>query len=161
MKKFTKVIPQKERSKITENWITLYNDYCNFDNRAVKIVKYRDNNTKFVMEHIEGILLSDLKSVKKLELSERRFILDEFVDIYWTQFKFKHEFLNLDDIFIHNDFYLDNLVYSNGKVRLIDPDSFTFSKISLYNNIHYGKFIESLTILIQIIGDTDEKITLQ
>ena len=85
-----------------------------------------------------------------------RYIINEVFDIWVNQWKFTTKYLEDDQLWIHNDCNIDNLMYADGRVRLIDPDSFvkkTISKgILCSGNLRYGKFFETYTRLLSLIG---------
>jgi len=141
---------------IDEDWLNLYQDYYFFDNRVVKVLDYKDN--KLYLEKIDGFALNDFESYDKLDWKEKKFILSEIVDIYWNYLHFKSHRLRKNEFFCHTDFYLRNLIYSNKKLRLIDPDSFmvcNYTTTTLQNS-NSGKFMQSFNIL-QLLMSKDKK----
>jgi len=150
MNTYVKKVFTENRQHLTNNWLDTYKSYYEFDNRVVKIKKISGYNIH--MELLDGITLDNLDYIKSLDFKTKRFIIDEVVDIFCNQFKFRNENLRLAHIFAHNDFYLKNLMYHNNKVRLIDPESFTI-KTLLRPDLRYGKFFESLATLNHILGE--------
>ena len=81
--------------------------------------------------------------------------VNEVIDIYNKQFQFKDSILGPRDIWAHGDFFLQNLMYSDGQVRLIDPESFGRRSLELQEtNMRYGKFFETLTKLMCFLNQS-------
>ena len=142
----------KENSKhLTDKWLDLYKDYYNFDNRIVEIKEMSKHNIH--MESLDGVTLDNIDYLKSLDFKTKRFIFDEVVDIFCNQFKFRNKNLDSSYMFVHNDFYLKNLMYCNGKVRLIDPESFNIKSL-VFSDLRFGKFFESFATLNFMLGES-------
>ncbi len=153
MNTFLKTIDPVDRNKIEPAWLALYNDYYNFDNRLVKILNYKREG-QIELEKINGFTLNNFEVVQKLTIQEKRFIFNEVMDIYWNQFKFTHRLLKADEVFLHTDFHLGNLMYTGKSVRLIDPESFSHDTLTLVGHAptRFGKWVDTFACMIQIIG---------
>jgi hypothetical protein len=122
---YKKIInPTKMQSIRTPDWIDLYHEYYEFDNRIVKIFSLQKNGYKINMELIEGFRLDDWSKIDQLSWDEKIFILHEIADIFNKHLKFKSKYLSKGEIFYHNDYVLCNIWYCNGVVKLLDPESF-------------------------------------
>ena len=156
MKEYHKKLNLKyaSRTVYAPQWLDTYKEYYDYDTRVVKI--FRLESEKIIMENIDGFILSNEEEMKKLDLKKLRYIINEVFDIWVNQWKFTTKYLEDDQLWIHNDFKIDNLMYADGRVRLIDPDSFvkkTISKgILCSGNLRYGKFFETYTRLLGLIG---------
>jgi len=156
MKEYHKKLNLKyaSRTVYAPQWLDTYKEYYDYDTRVVKI--FRLESEKIIMENIDGFILSNEEEMKKLDLKKLRYIINEVFDIWVNQWKFTTKYLEDDQLWIHNDFNIDNLMYADGRVRLIDPDSFvkkTISKgILCSGNLRYGKFFETYTRLLSLIG---------
>ena len=156
MKEYHKKLNLKyaSRTVYAPQWLDTYKEYYDYDTRVVKIFKLESE--KIIMENIDGFILSNEEEMKKLDLKKLRYIINEVFDIWVNQWKFTTKYLEDDQLWIHNDFKIDNLMYADGRVRLIDPDSFvkkTISKgILCSGNLRYGKFFETYTRLLSLIG---------
>tara|TARA_A100001035_G_scaffold45649_1_gene32482 strand:+ start:380 stop:859 length:480 start_codon:yes stop_codon:yes gene_type:complete len=156
MKEYHKKLNLKyaSRTVYAPQWLDTYKEYYDYDTRVVKI--FRLESEKIIMENIDGFILSNEEEMKKLDLKKLRYIINEVFDIWVNQWKFTTKYLEDDQLWIHNDFKIDNLMYADGRVRLIDPDSFvkkTISKgILCSGNLRYGKFFETYTRLLSLIG---------
>tara|TARA_B100000212_G_scaffold287830_1_gene228729 strand:+ start:480 stop:959 length:480 start_codon:yes stop_codon:yes gene_type:complete len=156
MKEYHKKLNLKyaNRTVYAPQWLDTYKEYYDYDTRVVKI--FRLESEKIIMENIDGFILSNEEEMKKLDLKKLRYIINEVFDIWVNQWKFTTKYLEDDQLWIHNDFNIDNLMYADGRVRLIDPDSFvkkTISKgILCSGNLRYGKFFETYTRLLSLIG---------
>ena len=152
MKEYHKKLNLKyaSRTVYAPQWLDTYKEYYDYDTRVVKI--FRLESEKIIMENIDGFILSNEEEMKKLDLKKLRYIINEVFDIWVNQWKFTTKYLEDDQLWIHNDFKIDNLMYADGRVRLIDPDSFvkkTISKgILCSGNLRYGKFFETYTRLL-------------
>lgn len=156
MKEYHKKLNLKYASKTVHapQWLDTYKEYYDYDTRVVKVLKLESD--KIIMENLNGIILSNEQEMKKIDLKTLRYITNEVFDIWVNQWKYTTTHLKDDQIWIHNDFTIDNLMYVDGRVRLIDPDSFvkkTISKGILYSgNLRYGKFFETYIRLLSLIG---------
>ena len=156
MKEYHKKLNLKyaSRTVYAPQWLDTYKEYYDYDTRVVKIFKLESE--KIIMENIDGFILSNEEEMKKLDLKKLRYIINEVFDIWVNQWKFTTKYLEDDQLWIHNDSKIDNLMYADGRVRLIDPDSFvkkTISKgILCSGNLRYGKFFETYTRLLGLIG---------
>jgi thiamine kinase-like enzyme len=107
------------------------------------------------MEKLTGFTLDDTQKLRQLSIEQRRYIVNEVMDIYNKQFQFKNSILGPRDIWAHGDFFLQNLMYSDGQVRLIDPESFGKRSLELQEtNMRYGKFFETLTKLMCFLNES-------
>lgn len=136
------IICRSKQNGSDYEWLELYNKYYSYDPRVVKII--RIENEKIIMEKIEGFTLDNKQMFLQLDDEQKRFIVNEIFDIYNKQFNFKDSALGIMDIWAHCDFQHQNLMYSNGKVRLIDPEGFDKRCLKIKeNNIKYSKFQET------------------
>ena len=145
MDEYHKIIRTDEYRAIKDadyNWLELYDKYYSYDPRVVKIIRIKDG--KIIMEKIEGFSLDNKKMFLQLDDEQKRFIVNEVFDIYNKQLNFKDSALGTLDIWAHCDFKWDNLIYSNGKVRLIDPESFDKCSLKIKENkMRYSRFQET------------------
>ena len=156
MEKFIKSLTATSKKNIhitDKRWIDLYDSYYEFDDRVVKIYKVKNVPFQIHMEQIEGFNLSQIEKIKELDWDERRFIYKEVIDIFFKHLSFSHKLLTTRQTFFHNDYHLNNLVYSNGRVRLIDPESFTRFQLDTLYSMYYGKFLETFTTLKNVIAE--------
>lgn len=125
-----------------KDWLPTYNKYSSYDPRIVKIIRIEDSS--IFMEKLEGFTLDNKKELAKLDAEEKRFIINEVFDIYNKQFNFKDSTLGPSDVWAHGDFCMQNLMYCNGKVKLIDPEEFDKRSLKVkQNSMRYGKFFET------------------
>lgn len=137
-------------------WLEIYKDYYLYDRRVVNV--FRLENSTIIMERLNGFLLNNHKEVEKLDMKTKRYIVNEVFDIYNKQWKFTSEYIKDFEIWSHNDFKLQNLMFVNGKVRLIDPETFRIRSLAIReNNMHYSKFFETY-IKLMCMMDNDNKI---
>lgn len=131
-------------------WIEAYKDYYHYDPRVVNIFRIEDR--VIVMERLEGFTLDNTAELEQLDLAKKRYILNEAFDIYNKQFHFKSAILGTTEIWAHNDFNVQNLMWCKGKVRLIDPEAFSKRNLKIKSNsIHYGKFFETyITLMLDL-----------
>jgi RIO-like serine/threonine protein kinase len=135
------------------NWLDIYNKYHIHDPRVIKVLRIEDDVV--VMEKLTGFTLDDTQKLRQLSIEQRRYIVNEVMDIYNKQFQFKNSILGPRDIWAHGDFFLQNLMYSDGQVRLIDPESFGKRSLELQEtNMRYGKFFETLTKLMCFLNES-------
>ena len=151
MKVFIKKITDKPRLQSMDSyWLELYNSYYDFDNRVIKLLDLKDDS--MTLEHLEGFDLREFWKLVELDVPTLRYILEEVLDIYAKQFKFRHELLPIDRTFLHLDYKPHNLMYADGRVRLVDPDSFFINPVKT-SNTSFGKYIENFTNIVDIISD--------
>lgn len=127
--------------RCNKQWLSLYNEYYDFDNRVVKIFKIKSRHM-YMEDLSNGITLDKIKKIRSLPLATKRFIFNEVIQIYSNQFNFKHTSIRDDQVFIHSDFWLKNLMYVNDRVILIDADSFGILNIN-DEYLRFTKFVDS------------------
>ena len=129
-------------------WLEVYKEYYTYDPRVVNV--YRLEHGKIIMERLKGgFTLNNYNEIAKLDLNTRRFIINQVWDIYNKQFAFMRDGMAPVHIFAHNDYKLQNLMYANGHVRLLDPDAFSMRSLKVSeNSMHYSKFYEGFNKLM-------------
>jgi hypothetical protein len=128
-------------------WLEVYKEYYTYDRRVVNVYRLEEGN--IIMERLQGFTLDNHDEIIKLDLKTRRFIINQVWDIYNKQFTFMRNDMAPVHIFAHNDYKLQNLMYVNGQVRLIDPDSFQMRSLKVSeNSMHYSKFYEGFNKLM-------------
>ena len=142
---YVKKLRARDIEKYNREWFELYTNYQMYDDRVVKVFKIQ--NDKMYMEHLQnGILLSEIERLRLLPYTTRRFIFEQMIQIYTNQFYFKHKLLRDEQVFIHADYWLKNLIYTNDRVVLIDADSFLVTSIG-DQYMRFSKFLDSVNIL--------------
>lgn len=131
-------------------WKQVYQRYYEYDPRVVRVLDV--NNTSIVMEHLDGWSLNNSEQLLALEAHTRKCILQSVFDIYNTMIAWKDDVLDHASVWIHNDYYPQNLYYCRGEVRLIDPEAFDVRQLDCIhdNNTRMGKFFETYSSLIRL-----------
>ena len=131
------------------DWLKLYKSYYAFDNRVVRVddVREKSKGYEIQMENNNGESLDRL-DFYKLNIKQKRFILNEVADIWWNHLQFQHDILDDDAMFYHSDYHLGNLLYTGDAVRLIDPDSF-FKRHVDFQSRYVGQFMDTFYFMLQ------------
>lgn len=141
------VIKQWRRNFPLDEWWNIYDQYQTYDERVVKVHEINLKEKYFVMEKLTGL---DLKyDIDKLNFNQKKFILQEVVDIFSKFFSFTGKGLHREEIFFHVDYRLSNFLFINDKsVKLVDPDSFEVVALDKGNNVlHFGRYLDCLVTL--------------
>ena len=144
---YKKKVDNTRVSRITNQWINLYQEYYEFDNRVIELIEYK--NGTFYMESVTGTALRDL-DYNTLSSDEKRFIFNEVVDIWTNHVNFKGSELTPNELFVHDDYHVGNLFYTGDSVRLLDPDSFWVYDLNNHINGYIGKFLDSFISMQKI-----------
>ncbi len=112
-----------------DNWVELYNSYYEYDNRVVKLLSFDGN--KLSTEALEGFNLDDWFSLIELDIKTLLFIHHELVDMWNKQLLFEHPLIPANNYWFHKDWLAKNLMWSQGRLRLVDPDAFLISDFSM------------------------------
>ena len=116
-----------------ETWIELYNSYYEYDNRVVKLIDF--DGVNLATEALEGFNLDDFEQLLELDIETLMFMHYELVDIWSRQLRFTHPLIPENYSWYHNDFLARNLMWSQGRLRLIDPDHFRIHNLSVQFSI--------------------------
>ena len=116
-----------------ETWIELYNSYYEYDNRVVKLIDF--DGVNLATEALEGFNLDDFEQLLELDIETLNFMHYELVDIWSRQLRFTHPLIPENYSWYHNDFLARNLMWSQGRLRLIDPDHFRIHNLSVQFSI--------------------------
>ena len=151
---FIKKIPEQRVNRLDSHWLELYNSYYDFDNRVVKMLDLKDGT--MTLEHLDGFDLRNRDKLAELDIPTLRYILEEVLDIYARQYKFRHESLPTEQMFLHLDYKAHNLMYADGRVRLIDPDSFYINPVRI-SFTSFGKYLENFLNIICLISEKEHE----
>tara|TARA_Y100000114_G_scaffold49862_2_gene45539 strand:+ start:802 stop:1416 length:615 start_codon:yes stop_codon:yes gene_type:complete len=111
-----------------KTWIELYNSYYEYDNRVVKLIDFDGVNLS--TEPLEGFNLDDFDRLIELDIETLMFMHYELIDIWSRQLRFTHPLIPENYSWYHFDFLAKNLMWSQGRLRLIDPDHFKIHDLS-------------------------------
>lgn len=111
-----------------ETWIELYNSYYEYDNRVVKLIDF--DGVNLATEALVGFNLDDFNQLLELDIKTLMFMHYELVDIWNRQLQFTHPLIPENYSWYHFDFLAKNLMWSQGRLRLIDPDHFSIQDLS-------------------------------
>ncbi len=103
-------------------WWELYQLAQEKNDKLVKILSFDKDAMTITMEDVSGFNLDNISEIKKLSIEERRNITAQIIELYASLWRFH---VSDDDIFMHRDFLLVNIMYTKEKkLKLVDPDSF-------------------------------------
>lgn len=112
-----------------DDWVELYNAYYEYDDRVVKLLSF--DGAYLATEALEGFNLDDWFSLIDLDIKTLLFMHHELVDMWNKQLLFKHSLIPDNNYWYHMDWLAKNLMWSHGRLRLVDPDSFFISDFSM------------------------------
>jgi len=138
-----------------EKWWSVYQDYQNYEPRAVQILDVNFKKRYYLMESIHGVNLEH--EMIALGFNDSKKILIDTMDIFNNFFKFKSKNLHETEIFFHKDFRTENLIFDkNNTVRLVDPDSFSNVPLDRMNNLlFFGRYMDTLTSIRERLSFSD------
>lgn len=141
------VIKKWTRNNQLEEWFRIYQDLQKFDSSMVKIIDVDTEQNYFVMERLHGLCME--KQIDHLHFEHKKEMFIQTCDIFNSILQFKSSLLQKDEIFFSVDFRLANLIYTEeGKVRLVDPDSFEVVNLRKRNNfLLFGRYFDCVTTL--------------
>lgn len=119
-----------KNKEVSDNWLNYYNQVRNNNPAYVEVYEVIDNRT-FSMEYIEELdnLEYVIKEPKYWPRLSKEFII-EALEIYHMAFTDGlrvSKNIDSDMYFLHTDLKITNLIVDkNNRVRIIDPDSYTW-----------------------------------
>jgi thiamine kinase-like enzyme len=146
-KKYLPHCPAAENHSISD-WFELYQAYREHDYRCVEVYSVDQKKKTFEMQRVEGFTLNEYSKIYSLPLKTRYYIIGEVSDIFSKFFKFAHKKVQERQLFMHMDMHVANLMYTdNGKIVLIDPDSFSITYMDEPKQVFYGRYFDSMIYL--------------
>ena len=132
-------------------WIVVYVRYRRYDPRVVRVLDVGPAHIE--MEHLDGWTLDNTDQLLSLEVAERRRILNEVFDAYACMLKWSDEAVDERNVWMHNDYYPQNILYTSSGIRILDPEAFDVRPLDpVYNNSRYGKFFETFFHLMSVLS---------
>ncbi len=112
-----------------KTWIEIYNSYYEYDNRVVKLIDF--DGATLSTEALEGFNLNSFNQLLELDIETLMFMHYELIDIWNNQQRFSHPLIPKNHLWYHFDFLGGNLMWSQGRLRLVDPDHFRIHDLSV------------------------------
>ena len=148
MKKYLDYRSECMKDKSVKTWIKLYKHFQNIEQSLVRIQSFDQDELCFEMEDIQGFCLNDNERIAQLTRKQKRDIISQVICL-WGKMQTWTVPTDMNYIFMHRDFCINNLMYDefNSIVKLVDPDSFAITPPALDNPIYHGPFIDTLYIM--------------
>ena len=146
MKKYGTVYKRARSVNLVDGWLERYNEFKEFEPRTIDVLGIE--NERLIMPNI-GTDGEDYLPLAKCVFNSSKIdngiefthnAVAQYFSILSSIFDFQKR-LPDDELFLHDDLHANNfVVFTNGKVILIDPDSFTTIKVPnkkyKYSHLH-------------------------
>ena len=158
MKTYRKPIPGHALTQVYNSrangsdyeWKEVYKRFYAYDPRVVQVLDV--DADYIIMERLEGWTLDDTAKLCALEARERKQILQTVVSLHNSMLQWSDSCLDESTVWMHNDMDLQNFMYTDSGIRLIDPESFDVRTLGIqHNNSRYGKFFELYVKLLAYV----------
>ena len=127
-------------------WFNTYKKFQDIESSLVKIHTFEEKELSFEMESIKSFCLTETHLLKSISKTELRQIISKVISLWGRLQTFT---VDDENIFIHRDFCICNLMYETDtkQIKLIDPDAFNIQNPSVDSPIYHGPFIDTLYIM--------------